>query len=456
MKNKFVLIFSIFSLLILFASGAADRAFACSCGPRDISLSESLGAAKAVFIGAVTADNGRSSSVDIRPIRSYTILVKESFADDSQGLKLEVQTGENCGFNLEVGKTYLVYADENNGVLYISFCSRSRLFSHVKTEELEFLASSKKDISGTTLSGKVTGYIKSSLISEEEEPQPRLKMRLENVVGDKKAVDVTTDNFGNYEITGVARGKYTLRPDIPEHWRMANVYKEFIELDINGKGRVKNDISIVNKSEVFVKVLDHEGKPVKSIWVEFVPVEISFKTVKNYPPREFGATNAEGGLYTFDLPPGRYSVSVNYFFPPDKEHPFPATFYPGTTDRANTETIEVKAGSRIDNLILRIPKQIKEREIKANVVWADGTSAANVQIYMVDDINRRYCINGCERTTDAGGNFSMPGYDGRTYFLTAKAEKTVNGKVIRFVAQSGPILLTEQLLLTKLIMTEER
>ena len=78
----------------------------------------------AVFEGAVTdvrkaPDSEMSLEVVLRVGRRF----KDAEADT-----VTVITAENsaaCGYNFEVGGTYLVYADENEGQLLVSLCSRT-------------------------------------------------------------------------------------------------------------------------------------------------------------------------------------------------------------------------------------------------------------------------------------------------------------------------------------------
>jgi hypothetical protein len=78
----------------------------------------------AVFEGTVTdvrkpQGNEMSLEVDLRVGRRF----KGAEADTVTVLTAE--NGAACGYNFEVGGTYLVYADENDGQLAVSLCSRT-------------------------------------------------------------------------------------------------------------------------------------------------------------------------------------------------------------------------------------------------------------------------------------------------------------------------------------------
>lgn len=105
-----------------------ERAFACSCLVTDEPLKEQIEnaftEASAVFSGAVVAvkrSADDSYSVDV------TFKTKKTWKGRS--LKtVTISTGQDsamCGFNFEVGKTYLVYAHGGSEKLSTTICTRT-------------------------------------------------------------------------------------------------------------------------------------------------------------------------------------------------------------------------------------------------------------------------------------------------------------------------------------------
>jgi MYXO-CTERM domain-containing protein len=111
------------SVIAVIAALAAPRqAAACSCVPPP-PPKEAMASAAAVFEGTVTGvraqQDGMSREVELQVGRRF----KGAEAD-----KVTVITAESsaaCGYNFEVGGTYLVYAGESEGQLAVSLCSRT-------------------------------------------------------------------------------------------------------------------------------------------------------------------------------------------------------------------------------------------------------------------------------------------------------------------------------------------
>ncbi len=103
----------------------AESALACSCA-RPRSVDESLAQATAVFAGRVT---------DIESVDSRRVEVDfdvDTVWKGSNTSTISVYTAPNpavCGYSFEVGRSYLVYARENQGLLQVNQCSRTNLLS---------------------------------------------------------------------------------------------------------------------------------------------------------------------------------------------------------------------------------------------------------------------------------------------------------------------------------------
>ncbi len=110
---------------------APERSFACSCIMLDEPLNKQIESAfteaNAVFSGEVV--EVRESADD-----SYSVEVTFKTAKTWKGDALKtitISTGQNsamCGFNFEVGKTYLVYAHGEAGKLSTTICTRTAEF----------------------------------------------------------------------------------------------------------------------------------------------------------------------------------------------------------------------------------------------------------------------------------------------------------------------------------------
>ncbi|HYG64571.1 MAG TPA: hypothetical protein VEL74_18470 [Thermoanaerobaculia bacterium] len=112
------------ALTLILALTGADAALACSCAPSP-PPQEALQQAGAVFTGTVVAvdTSGLSSTVRLR--------VEKGWKGAKCGEVTVVTSADSaaCGYDFQVGQSYLVYADKQKGKLNVSLCSRTSLTS---------------------------------------------------------------------------------------------------------------------------------------------------------------------------------------------------------------------------------------------------------------------------------------------------------------------------------------
>jgi shikimate kinase len=111
-------------VLVVLSLYAVDTAWACSCAPQP-PPQEALKQSVAVFTGTVAGvtTSGQNRLVQIR--------VEKVWKGAKCG-EVTVTTALDdaaCGYNFEVGQSYLVYATKEKGKLSVSLCSRTSLTS---------------------------------------------------------------------------------------------------------------------------------------------------------------------------------------------------------------------------------------------------------------------------------------------------------------------------------------
>lgn len=123
---------------------APERSFACSCMVTDAPLKQQVEnaytEAAAVFTGEVisvidSADDSHSVTVRFKVAKSWK---------GGSAKEITVTTGKDsamCGFNFEVGKTYLVYAHGKADELSTTICSRTAEFT--KSGDAKYLKKQK-------------------------------------------------------------------------------------------------------------------------------------------------------------------------------------------------------------------------------------------------------------------------------------------------------------------------
>jgi hypothetical protein len=413
---------------------SAESAIACSCG--NMPTCEAYGSAKAVFTGKVTQGNAAERMSDMLKASTkgltFKFSVTRAFLGVKKGDLLDIHSGfgfGDCGFPFEKGQEYLVYAFEDDGNLETGICSRTRHISQADEEITALDALSLTD--GASVSGTLTRYDQSSLFGEPLTTLPRKSVKLIRV-GSPATYSSITDKNGNFEFTGLQTGRYKLRIDIGKGWTIKDYQVE--EFLLNKHGCAYKNLSVENDADVKVVVLDPDANPVKNIRVEWVPVDVT--GTMNRFPKEFYVTNPEGGLYLFDQPPGRYTISINFLNAADKDAPFPATFAPGVLDRDKARIVEIKPGSKIDDIVIKISKRLEERTISGSVFWPDGTPA-KADVFLLDMVVPEGAAVDYSVETDHDGLFHKTGYSGRRYKIHVRAERQEGERNVIYRAETG-------------------
>jgi len=416
MKHKiFIFLFSLFFTLSL---GSSERVLACSSNTNLPSVCEMYGKAKAVFVGKIInikeikKENANSDFEIIFQIQEEFLGVKKLTRVSVllSGIKIEY-----CGF--EKGKVYLVYAYKGDKGFSIDSVTRTRPIAEAN-EDLEFLRNLPNRKSGIKIYGTVKQSVKSSLEDDNSQPLSGVNVKIENSDNKEQVFQAKTDANGNYKFASLAAGSYIVSLVLADK-RFAPPSNTTMK--INDKGCVKQDVSVVSKSKIIGKVIDADGNPVDHITVEIISINV--RNPDYYSGDEFGQTDSEGVFTAYNIPPGLYTISVNYNDPPEDEAPFPPTFYPGVSERSQAQIIEVNLGQDITDVEFRLPPKLEKRTIKGVVIWTDGTPAAGVKVYIKDHLHDVCCVNS-EVITDAQGHFTIYGFEGRKYRVWAVGKRS--------------------------------
>jgi hypothetical protein len=130
-----ILIFLSLSMLMSFET------MACSCAPAPIPMIE-FQESNSVFAGTVVARTEELSPWGSTHHRATLSLIQKWKGLGDWHKKMDVVTADQsaaCGFDFEVGKSYLVYAYLNNeGQLMTSLCNRTKSLDYAE-EDYNFL-----------------------------------------------------------------------------------------------------------------------------------------------------------------------------------------------------------------------------------------------------------------------------------------------------------------------------
>jgi hypothetical protein len=105
--------------------------------------------------------------------------------------------------------------------------------------------------------------------------------------------------------------------------------------------------------------------------------------------------------------------------------------------------IQVQAGQHVEHLTLQLSaaQRLHERKFSGKVEWPDGRAATDVAVWLNEDEHHQLLMKGPASRTDAAGDFTLIGFEGRDYFLHASvnlAGKPVCAKKLRLNSTAPP------------------
>jgi hypothetical protein len=151
-------------------------------------------------------------------------------------------------------------------------------------------------------------------------------------------------------------------------------------------------------------------------------------------------TNADGEFVFRALERGEYLVGINLVVPPQSKRgrgsgAYPATYYPGVVQRDEAEILHLEKGQQLAGVTVSLPSPLIEREIKGQVTL-DGkpVAGASVALQQLD-----YNLYTDSTRSDAGGEFSLIGFEGYDYSLIATWVSGLTGYHGRAEVPSGSV-----------------
>lgn len=453
------------TLLLLLLCGSAVEAVACSCiGEQPVC--NAFGGSSAVFAGRVVgsaerkvyedAERGTKTTYDVGTIY---FAVEEAFSGVKGKTRVEIHSGTgegDCGYWFLRGKSYLIYAHaDQKGVLYTGICSRTRPLEEA-AEDLTYLRRLPPEGTGARLYGMVGKSFEEGEAKVEER-------KIEGIAGIKITVtdskgkrhELVTDAEGKYELSGLKPGEYEVKAELPAFY-LQDYTKG--KLKVFDRGCASANFGAIPNGQIVGRIVDAEGQPVKKAKISLLRVDASAPLSRG-DEVGFDYVNDEQGKFQIgQVTPGEYLLGINVTGSPDKDSPYPPTFYPGVTSRSEAASIKVGLGEKLDDLVLRLPPRLVERTVQGVVVWPDGNPAAGAEVFLMDVNNPGYTTTGWGNKTDASGRFTLPGFDGVTYWVHANAPKHP-GKDYHESglthAEPPRVKLTDNVFEIKLVLTSE-
>lgn len=199
----------------------------------------------------------------------------------------------------------------------------------------------------------------------------------------KPAGRATTDSEGEFVMTNVVAGRYSLQPLAPAYtWSDAPGANW-----MGGSGKVidlapgetveNQNITLTRGGVITGRVVDADGKPVVEQGVMIVPAE-SAATSRGIISPYFNQTDDRGVYRIYGLPAGRYLVSVGedknsramMMGPGGSANRYTRTFHPNVIEAAQAKVIEVTAGSEASGIDITLAAAAKTFEATGRIIDA--------------------------------------------------------------------------------------
>lgn len=233
-----------------------------------------------------------------------------------------------------------------------------------------------------------------------------------------------TDYEGNYKLTNVAAGSYTVTPNAAAFIGPSEGMFGEMGRTINiADGETVEDInfSLKRGGVITGRVVDADGNPVVA---ERIHLNVANKDPRQQRQFSFNAnpqmyeTDDRGVYRLFGLPAGRYTVSVGEAgqegevrFGFGKRTYYARTYHPGVTDASKAAVLEVTEGSEITNADITLGRMGQAFSASGRVVDENGKPVANARIGNGSLLKDRKMMGsmGYGALSDGQGQFRLEG-----------------------------------------------
>ncbi len=277
----------------------------------------------------------------------------------------------------------------------------------------------------------------------------------------KTVAKSTTDEDGNYKLSGLAAGRYTILPLAKSYLVVAvsdGGFKDAgqaVNVD-EGESVTKIDFPLVRGGVVTGRITDVEGHPLIG---ERVSVVLKDSPTDNSPqiamPGGSRDQTDDRGVYRiYGLAPGSYKVSVGQASSAGGAvsimgiggSQYSKTFYPGVQEEAKATIIEIKEGTEVKDVDISVGKPDSGFSVSGRVVDSDsGNPVPNLFIghSSVNESNQQMAGMGFTgNQTDTNGRFRLEGLrPGRyaVYTFAGGQANSVYSEPVQFDISDGDV-----------------
>jgi hypothetical protein len=296
-----------------------------------------------------------------------SVRVEEAFKGvrNTEVLQLE-QPGDNCTPKFKEDERVMFYLNPAKaaGKWVAHGCHRTRSVESA-ADDLQFLRALPWAATRSRLSGAVSVY---------EPSQGKGLRRIGNLAGIEIQVrskgilvETSTNSSGVYEIYDLPPGVYQVEAKAPKDWKLRFLSVEggmadrratsSSAVDLKVGAGVSVNFMMTEDNLLTGRVLDPHGRPLVGVGVG---LELAAgRTGRYFQPVATCNTNEKGEFRIAGVATGEYRLAANGSGKITVGTPFPAVYFPDTEDKAKAEVLTVGAGTRRENLELRIPRLAK-------------------------------------------------------------------------------------------------
>lgn len=234
-----------------------------------------------------------------------------------------------------------------------------------------------------------------------------------------------TDYEGNYRLTGLPAGRYTISPVAP------TLISQSSESPFGAGGRIviitegetvdKIDFSMTRGGVITGRITDSENRPVIEERVQLTPYDNQARVRYGGLSNPFMFQTDDRGVYRiYGVPPGRYIVSVGsggqdglVRIGAGGRNYFQRTYYPGETDIKKAAPVEVPEGGEVKDVDIKLGQKAQAFTVAGRVIDADtGRPVSNIMVsygsYNPND-SRMAAFGFGQSRTDERGQFILEG-----------------------------------------------
>jgi len=243
--------------------------------------------------------------------------------------------------------------------------------------------------------------------------------------GQQETFSALTDSDGRYRITGLPAGTFTVEAQMAAYVDEKKSGSRSRSITLDRSEQVENiDLSLVRGGVITGQVTDSTGHPLIAVKVKLQLAQ------EDQNPRttpgislytEFFETDDRGIYRAYGLTAGKYILSVGSGIYGDVSQKYPLTYHPDATDDKQATRIEVKEGSEVTGVDIRIGSERGTYEAVGRVIDAETgepVPRASLMCYRVQEPGESPVQSSANATSDAQGNFRFAGLPSGNYSVS--------------------------------------